>query len=323
MEASTFCAYCGQPTVVFNRIASTKKPKYIIPFSVSRDDAVSAIRCHLARGFFIPDEIKNFKIERVRGIYIPYWLCDVHYSDKQYLEGTVGWGQYKETYYYYREAECDFHNLTVDGSIQLIDETSQRLEPYYTNHLKEFSIEYLSGFYSDCYDTNLSDIATLATSRARNLFNDAMIRTVDTRDVSILDSHPASEITKTEYAMFPAWFLTFRYEDTPYTILVNGQTEKVVGAVPYEKKKALLFGVISSVIISILPSVLLIQFGSLMKDYGSAGYVNMLRLVFAILLYIFLFLNKSHSIFRKLQNSTNLTRLKETDHFVKDRQEGN
>ena len=38
--------------------------------------------------------------------------------------------------------------------------------------------------------------------------------------------------------MLPAWFVTFRYENSPYTILVNGQTAKMVGAVPVVKKKA-------------------------------------------------------------------------------------
>ena len=40
------------------------------------------------------------------------------------------------------------------------------------------------------------------------------------------------------YALLPVWFLTFRTDDEPHTILVNGQTGKMVGAVPYVKWKA-------------------------------------------------------------------------------------
>ncbi|MBE5880754.1 MAG: hypothetical protein E7289_00365 [Lachnospiraceae bacterium] len=40
VEASTFCAYCGQPTVVFDRVSATKRPEYIIPFSVPKERAV-------------------------------------------------------------------------------------------------------------------------------------------------------------------------------------------------------------------------------------------------------------------------------------------
>jgi hypothetical protein len=35
--------------------------------------------------------------------------------------------------------------------------------------------------------------------------------------------------------MLPAWFLTFRYNDKPYTILVNGQTGKVIGGIPWDQ----------------------------------------------------------------------------------------
>ncbi len=37
VESSTFCAYCGQPTIVFSRVSSEAKPKYIIPFSITKE----------------------------------------------------------------------------------------------------------------------------------------------------------------------------------------------------------------------------------------------------------------------------------------------
>ena len=37
--------------------------------------------------------------------------------------------------------------------------------------------------------------------------------------------------------MMPVWFFTFKYKEKPYTILVNGQTGKVVGTMPWEEKR--------------------------------------------------------------------------------------
>ena len=65
-----------------------------------------------------------------------------------------------------------------------------------------------------------------------------MKATVKHDNAKLESSAPVHRITKREYALLPAWFLTFRYEDMPYTILVNGQTGKMVGAVPFVKKKA-------------------------------------------------------------------------------------
>ena len=38
-EASTKCIYCGNSTVIFNRISRQKRPKYIIPFIITKEEA--------------------------------------------------------------------------------------------------------------------------------------------------------------------------------------------------------------------------------------------------------------------------------------------
>ena len=52
-ETSTFCAYCGQATVVQDRVDDYLKPDFIIPFKVTRDDAEKIIRTQLNKGFFL------------------------------------------------------------------------------------------------------------------------------------------------------------------------------------------------------------------------------------------------------------------------------
>lgn len=40
-EVASYCPYCGQPTIVFERIAKTRKPDYIIPFKITKEYAVA------------------------------------------------------------------------------------------------------------------------------------------------------------------------------------------------------------------------------------------------------------------------------------------
>ena len=313
VEASTFCSFCGQPTVVFNRVAEQKKPKYIIPFSVTKERAISRIREKLNSGFFVPAAIKNFEIERVRGIYIPFWLYDIYYHDSQYLKGTVGSGKNSHTYYYFREADCEFVKLTLDASRQLNDESSQRLEPYYTKDMKDFSLEYLSGFYADTYDVNTTQLESLAVSRARGMFQDAVEKTIEAHDILVLKKDPDYKILKTEYAMFPAWFLTFRYEDVPYTLLVNGQTEKIIGGVPYDRTKVAVSFAIAAVILSIL-SVIVLSF--LLLDPDSDESV---KIITAVIVFGLIGLVSGINNFKTVKESATLTSLSETNNFVKNR----
>lgn len=238
VEASSFCAYCGQATVVMDRVEDYLQPDYIMPFRITKEQAESIIRGKISAGYFIPEGIKNFEIEKLRGIYIPFWLFDMYYGDDQYWKYSVKRGKSSVTRYSHRLGDCHFQKMTLDASKNFNDDSSQRLEPYDMHDLREFDAAYLSGFYSDRFDVGTDDLEGLAFRRAKELFDENVKKTIHHGGAKLVQTSPVHQVTKREYALLPVWFLTFRYENMPYTILVNGQTGKMVGAVPYEKKKA-------------------------------------------------------------------------------------
>ncbi len=238
VESSSFCVYCGQATVVMDRVEDYLQPDYLIPFRITKEQAESIIRGRLSQGRYIPEEVKNFKVDKLRGIYIPFWLYDIYYGDDQYWKYTVKRGKSTVTRYAHRMGECVFKKMTLDASRNFNDDSSQRLEPYNMRELQEFDAAYLSGFYSDRFDMGTDDLNGLAFRRAKGLFDENMKGTIKHSDAKLHVSAPLHKVLKREYALLPVWFLTFRYEGMPYTILVNGQTGKTVGAVPFEKRKA-------------------------------------------------------------------------------------
>ena len=152
-EASTKCIYCGNSAVVFNRISRQKRPNYIIPFKLTKEEAVEAVRNRFKKGMFIPKAIKDFKAENVRGIYIPYWIVDCDHKAAVVISGRVSSGKSSRTVYYGRAGRMRFNDLPIDASKMLSDESSSRLEPFNMNSVKPFDEDYLLGFYS-----NISDI---------------------------------------------------------------------------------------------------------------------------------------------------------------------
>ena len=312
VEASTFCSFCGQPTVVFNRISYQKKPEYIIPFSVTKERAIELISDRLGRGSYVPKSVKNFELEHVRGIYIPFWLYDMHYYDDQYLKGIVEELKLYFLFHFHREAECDFSMLPLDASIQLNDEISQRLEPYDVEGIKEFSFAYLSGFYSDCYDITDTQLDYLAVKRAAKLFNEQVERTISSKHIKLLKSNPEYNITDTHYAMFPAWFLTFRYENIPYTLVVNGQTEKIIGGIPYDRYKVSSDFTKLAVIITIIAT-----FFSYFLITNPSDSANKM-LLWLILMSGYALIDGIRNL-KNIKKITKLTALSETVHYVKDR----
>ncbi|MCR5618424.1 MAG: hypothetical protein K6F83_09055 [Clostridiales bacterium] len=259
-EASANCIYCGNSTVVFNRISRQKRPNCIIPFKITKDEALDIIREKFNKGFFVPKAIKNFKAEHVRGIYIPYWIVDAYHSGAVVIRGTVKHGKSSSTYYYGRSGEMILHNLPFDASLLLADESSERLEPFKMADLMDFDEDYLMGFYSNISDVTFGEIRRSAYNRAVKYFNDYALKDVKgPSNKTIVSSmeDTALDYGKLKYAMLPAWFVTYDYEGKHNTILVNGQTGKIVCGIPWNKPLfySLLIG--SGLLLTVLAFILL------------------------------------------------------------------
>ena len=320
VEVSSFCAYCGQATVVLDRVDEYLRPDYVMPFQVTKERAEQIIRGKISSGAYVPNEIKHFEIEKLRGIYVPFWLYDIYYGDDQYWKYTVKRGKSSVTRYSHRLADCTYSKLTLDASKNLNDSSSQRLEPYHVDGLKEFQPMYLSGFYADRFDVGQDETKDLAISRAKLMFNDAVKDTIHHGGAKMVHSKPVSQVLKTQYALLPVWFLTFRHEGMPYTILVNGQTEKMVGAVPYVKAKAYAtFGVLAAVLCTILtPLLAVISNAILTEDTDGRGIGGFFTITIAAIIGFWTSAIKKR---RALDTSIALTRSGITSRFVKERQD--
>lgn len=235
-ESSTTCIYCGNPNVVFSRIARQKCPDYILPFSISKDKAVSMVRERLKKGIFVPSKIKKIKIDCVRGIYLPYWLVNAEYSGAVVLSGQVHEGKHTRTYYFGRAGDMNIKNLPIDASKMVSDESTARLEPFSMSLLKSFDEDYLAGFYSNVTDITYSDLRSSALTRAKEYFEDEAIHDCVVENPKIIRSNPSIKLNNDLiYAMLPAWFISFKYKKKHHTILINGDTGKVVCGIPWNK----------------------------------------------------------------------------------------
>lgn len=235
-EASTKCVFCGNANVVFSRVSKEKMPDLIIPFTVTKEQALTAIRNKIAHSLFVPTEIKNFQAEDVRGIYLPYWIVDTQFEEACVISSRVQSGKYSKTVYTGRRGNMHMKSFPIDGCAILSNESSARLEPFNPSGLIPFDEDYLLGFYSNASDISYDEMWQVAGNRAREIFREAAMKNVRGSSPKIIaESHMTSVLNTYKYAMFPVWFVTFTYEGQHNTILVNGQTCKVVCGLPWRK----------------------------------------------------------------------------------------
>ena len=320
VETSSFCAYCGQPTIVYNRMESTLMPDSIIPFVITRDQALKLVRTRLNKGFFIPKEVQNFEVERLNGIYIPYWLFDASYDDSMIIRSRVKQGKTTVTKYYRVNTGCNLFYFPVDASRSSNDNSSRKLEPYDYAGIRPFNVSYMSGFYSDRFDMPADTMMMTSMYRAQNMMYEKAKKKVPGSPTGLADSHPVYHVRKKYYVLLPAWFMTFRYEGVPYTIMVNGQTGKVVGAVPYSKKKffglfGAIFALLSLILVPIMIAISKAVFISPSKSDGGYKLIIMLFMIVGVL-----FVSGS-TIMKKYKKNMDLTTETKLNKFTNERQE--
>lgn len=263
---ATFCVYCGSTSIIKNRLTGVLEPDYIIPFETTKEDAIEAFkRCQKGKLFAPRDFGSKENIEKIRGVYIPFWLYDCELNGSIECKGTrvTSWTSgnyiYKKTdkYNVVRGGTASFEKVPVDGSTKFDDDTMDSLEPFLYSGLVEFSHSYLSGFLAEKYDVKDNEAYNRAKLRVKNTFIDGLKRDASKYD-SLLVEHENIDIdsTKIKYVLIPVWMLNIKYKDKMHLLAMNGQTKKMVGNIPVSIPKAIMWalGVLggSSVIITLI-----------------------------------------------------------------------
>ena len=113
--AATSCPYCGNPTVVPGQFSGALKPEFVLPFKMTKDDAVRALRAHYRGKPFLPRSFTaGNHIEEIQGVYVPFWLFDGG------AEGEVDYKAANSRTYRdddYEVTETDHYDVHRGGSI--------------------------------------------------------------------------------------------------------------------------------------------------------------------------------------------------------------
>ena len=317
-ESSTFCVYCGNPAIVFDRVSKEYRPDGLVPFQITKEQAIKYIRLRFLKNPIVPKEIKEKCVpENLRGIYIPYWIVNADYTEADYIRGEVKRGKSREIKYYSRAGNVKFRNIPIDGSNILNDDISRKLEPFYLEDAREFDEDYLNGFYSNTSDLDYFDLRASTAYRCHKLFEDEVVKSVKAQNVKVLDSVYWADIQDDPvYMMMPVWFFTFKFEGKPYTVLVNGQTGKVVGTMPWQKKKV--YTIAISVFALVIGLSAFLVWASLNKFLGLTSFYTQGSA--AILCGGSLFFAKGLFGIKRILNNLKLTQSEAIFKFVKKRQ---
>ncbi len=248
---ATECCYCGNPTMLPARFDGLLKPDLIIPFQKTKEEAVAALKEFYKGKYLLPSSFtRENRVEAIQPMYVPFWLFDAQVeADAVFRAEKVrrykrGKDEVVETKYYscHRVGRMRFRKIPADGSRKMDDAYMDSIEPFDYDGLVPFSSAYLAGFLADKYDVTAEECAARADTRMENTAFAELQRRVPGYDYVRRESGSVvKEQGDVVYAMVPVWILSTKYRGKVYTFMMNGQTGKVVGSLPYDKGKAILY----------------------------------------------------------------------------------
>lgn len=253
--AATVCPYCGNPTVVPGQFSGALKPDYVIPFKLDKEAAIAALKKHYQKRFFLPKAFSSQnQLQKIQGVYVPFWLFDGEAVGETFFKTTRSHtrrqGDYEitETKHFMcqRSGSVTFEKVPVDASSKMPDDYMESIEPYDYGELKPFSTAYLPSFLADKYDISVDASQKRADERCAESLAQELRATVQGYEtVSEVRRMINLNRGKVHYALLPVWLMNTKWNGKDYLFAMNGQSGKLVGDLPVDRKKfwSMFFGI--------------------------------------------------------------------------------
>ena len=244
------CPFCASNQVNITRsLEEELRPRFLVPFKISRDQAGQLAREWLGKGWFRPRELNpNAILGKFNGIYLPFWTFDTTIFAR--WEAQVG---HEKTVRHYNaqqkrwetrtkiewrwedgQVEFDVDDLLISGSNskQVNHQYLEEIKPYQMRDLVTYEPDFLAGWQAQAYQTTLTDAWDKAKGIIREQAKDACHQDIPTHHVRNFSMNADFADESWRYILLPVYLATYKFENDPYQLILNGQTGAIAGQKP-------------------------------------------------------------------------------------------
>lgn len=249
------CPFCGTPIVVGTGSSKHIKPRSLLPFRITENEAEEQFRKWLKGLWFAPGKMKRHarKDAALAGVYVPFWTYDSQ-TNTQYVGErgdaymvpqsytTVENGRRVRRTRMVRKVRWRpvrgrvrrfFDDVLVGATRSLPRKITDSLLPWDLENLTPYNEKYLSGFQSEVYQVDLDQGFDVAVDVMNGIIRRDIARDIGGDHQRIHHADTRHSSTTFKHVLLPVWSAGFRYGDKTYRFVVNGRTGKVRGERPY------------------------------------------------------------------------------------------
>ena len=236
-SAISTCPFCGGQTSLGERLSGECAPTHVIPFKISRQEAVRAYKkwCHKLP--FSPQDFpKNHEVKKVTAIYFPVMCYDLRGQGEAVVDAlrrkkvTTPEDAREELSYYqlYRKNDLHFRHVPVSNSKNIDNKLLDQLCPYNFSEMESFSPAHLEGHLMEKNALAPEDVMTAAEKKAAKYMEDYIIQSIsDYEDLNIQKKNFQIGKESSKFVLLPLWLVMYDYHNKEYIFAMNGQTGKI------------------------------------------------------------------------------------------------
>lgn len=251
--AATFCFYCHNPVVLQGRLDGAYEPDYVLPFAVEREKAKEIFLGWLKKKRFVPSDFyAPEQIEKMTGVYFPYWLYSCQVDGKMEAEAVrlrvwdSGNMRYTETQKFdvSREGRMKVDHVTRNALKKADKQLVEGVMPFDLKKMKPFSMSFLSGFMAEKRDMEQGQFKEEIETEVQDFAKNSLRSSVGAyNSVNVRSQRAQIRNPRWNYALLPVWTLTYKgkKDGKIYYFACNGQTGKICGKLPVDSRKLWIF----------------------------------------------------------------------------------
>ena len=148
-----------------------------------------------------------------------------------------------------------FDDVCVLASQSLPDHVTRALEPWDLNNLTPYKDGFVSGFQTECYQTDVQQGFDLSKSVMEETIKTTIRQQIggDTQHINTI--HVVYRDITFKHILLPIWISAYKYNTKVFHFIINGRSGEVQGQRPYSAIKIALAVIAVLVIVGVIYSL--------------------------------------------------------------------
>ncbi|MCE9554982.1 MAG: zinc ribbon domain-containing protein [Planctomycetes bacterium] len=240
------CPFCGSLKLEAQPDAQTLIAEVVVPFQLTREQAVSQMRAWLGQGFWRPGDLSTQAlVVSMTPVYVPYWIFEA--TTQTYWTADTSQtpaGASGDWFPLFGQREGSYNGLLVGASGALTAAETAELSPFdLAPGVPPEQVDLDNAIFEQ-FSVPRKYARPLARSGLEALEIEACTREVPLKARNVKVSMLVGGLTSRP-VLLPVWIMAYRYREQVFRFLVNGQTGSSTGRAPFSYRKLIAAGAIA------------------------------------------------------------------------------